>query len=272
YLTQNENQPTYHSNTHLLYTQPTTYISPTNYKYYSNIPATSYLNPYYYYNAKAYYTSPKITISTVENTNNQLLPQIYSSHQPSTTSSTNFTEQQLVYWQPPKEGWLKLNFDGGIYPNKEAPKQVDAIRAGIFQDHKGICIYAFGDTIPMTFVEYVEASALCRGLQIAAENEWPKIWAEGDAEFLIETILHNTQRDYGSIVWKLIGNIRRRKQNFQDCKITFIRREGNSAADAICNHIKGKYGNFQYDDNTLPRKIKNIVHQERQGYIYTHCT
>ncbi|KAI7990568.1 hypothetical protein LOK49_LG12G01316 [Camellia lanceoleosa] len=41
-------------------------------------------------------------------------------------------------------------------------------------------------TIPMKPAEYAEASALCRGLQIAAENEWPKIWAEGDAKFLIQ--------------------------------------------------------------------------------------
>ncbi|XP_028111362.1 uncharacterized protein LOC114309754 isoform X1 [Camellia sinensis] len=181
-------------------------------------------------------------------------------------------QPQLIYLQPPKEGWLKLNFDGGTYPNKEVPQEVNALRAGTFRNHKGICVYAFAGTIPMKSAKYAEASTLYRGLQIVAENEWPKIWAEGDAKFLIETILHNTQRDYCSTIWKLIGNTQRRRHNFEDCKITFIRRKCNFTIDALCKHIKRKYGNFKYNDKVLPCKIKNIVHQERQGCIYTYYT
>lgn len=155
-----------------------------------------------------------------------------------------FRKKDLNFeWITPTVGWIKL--DRSSHPNLQSIREEDIARDGIFRDHKGYPLYSFYNTIPRKSSKYPEASALCRGLQLAILKKWSNIWAEGDCRNLIDSVNEKSSPRWAHTdVYPIIDDIRQHMSFLDNCIVTFIYREGYSVVDLFCQKVKRKVGNF----------------------------
>ena len=87
-------------------------------------------------------------------------------------------------WSPPPPGWVKVNFDGGTFKERNL-----AGLGGVIHNNKGLIMAAFTQTIPLpTSVEMVEVLAARSALVLANELSLNQVQLEGDSEIIINAL------------------------------------------------------------------------------------
>ena len=96
-------------------------------------------------------------------------------------------------WSPPPSGWVKINFDGATFSDRNL-----ASLAGVIHDDRGLVMAAFTQTIPLpTSVEMVEVLAAHSALVLAQDLTLTQVQLEGDSEIIINA-LSSGDRDSSS--------------------------------------------------------------------------
>ncbi|GAB2215199.1 hypothetical protein Droror1_Dr00019580 [Drosera rotundifolia] len=177
---------------------------------------------------------------------------------------------KIVEWIPPRMDQIKINFDGGYSPEFDR-----AVRSGIFRRSDGSVLFAFAEIMPPhTTSYYGEVMALRRCIEIALVMKLmrgcDKIWIEGDAKFLVETVngvRFDDRYDMGGVtIIQAVGAL------FESCDITFVHREANEAADELCHVARRELKNcYWYGEANLPKKVVEIIERERKGCAYVRC-
>lgn len=117
---------------------------------------------------------------------------------------------KVLRWSPPPPGFLKLNVDGAIFPDQH--------RAGIgiiLRDEKGCVVATYSKSeSDVASPEFIEASALLRGLQFCAQWGVPKLVLETDCLLLVNAL--QSQTEFFTDFAFLIHDIRRMLRDFQE--------------------------------------------------------
>ncbi|KAF5444601.1 hypothetical protein F2P56_033721 [Juglans regia] len=136
----------------------------------------------------------------------------------------------VLSWSPSPPGFLKLNVDGAIFP--------DHHKAGIgiiLRDEKGDVIAACskleGD---VASPEFIEATALLRGLQFCAQWGVPKLVLETDCLILVNAL--QSQTNFLTDFAFLLNDISRMMRGFQEVQILHVNRLGNIVAHQLARN------------------------------------
>lgn len=165
-----------------------------------------------------------------------------------------------VTWSRPELGWTKLNFDGSSNVSTG-----EASIGGVFRNHKAEFLLGYAEPIGKTTSTVAELVALRRGLELVLENDWNRVWLEGDEKSLVEIIVRKRRakceevREQVSLINSIISEL-------ESCIISHVFREGNRAADkfARMGHLSNKARVWRY---VPPDQILPIVLEDAKGKI-----
>ncbi|KAK1650933.1 hypothetical protein QYE76_068738 [Lolium multiflorum] len=142
-----------------------------------------------------------------------------------------FQPRIMVQWQPPPDGFVKLNFDGSLYNDGSGRASI----GGVIRDCRGRVLIAFAERTEHTTVGIVEAQALIRGLRLARYYFLGGLGmvAEGDDRVLVRLL--RAEDTYTRIPLDMQQEIITLLGQFPACQVQHIFREGNQVADALCH-------------------------------------
>ncbi|KAF2322313.1 hypothetical protein GH714_011053 [Hevea brasiliensis] len=136
-------------------------------------------------------------------------------------------------WQPPPEGWVKLNVDGSCLGNPG-----DASAGGLLRDASSNWLLGFGFNIGETSVLAAELIGISFGLQLAWLNGFRRVIVESDSLKAVKLI--NNERDISlHPLAALIQDCRRLMKMDWDCYLSHIYREQNFCADSLAKQSHG---------------------------------
>ena len=149
-----------------------------------------------------------------------------------------------VRWLPPPPGWMKCNTDGS---SDGAPGPSTA--AGLFRNSRGFVHYCYVLKIGNLYAFEAELIAVMRGIQIAREKGWNKLWLESDSTYVVQLFLTRSVE----VPWKYKNRWRNvlHLLSTMTFQVTNIYREGNAVADALSKHLTEQVWNG-YPDFILP--------------------
>ncbi|XP_030940020.1 uncharacterized protein LOC115964934 [Quercus lobata] len=138
-------------------------------------------------------------------------------------------------WEPPPTDWIKINFDGAVFQDRN-----EAGLGVIIRNDHGLIMAALTQTIPLpTSVEMVEVLAARRALIFAWELSFDHIILEGDSDIAIRAMSSDgfSAASFGHI----LSDIKALTSNFSQVVFRHTRRQGNkvahSLARAACNFL-----------------------------------
>ena len=102
-------------------------------------------------------------------------------------------EKNIYEWQPPEEGWVKLNCDGA--DNLQLGKAIVGV---IARDKKGSVLAGVGRIVHADEPEVTEALAIKTGIKLAKEQGYQKVVIESFSRNVIEKVKGTS----GSYYWK----------------------------------------------------------------------
>lgn len=88
-------------------------------------------------------------------------------------------------WTKPKEGFIKLNFDGSSNCRTQ-----NASIGGVYRNQEDDFLLGYAEHIGKATSSVAELVAAKRGLELALENKWLDLWIEGDAKDVINVLLN----------------------------------------------------------------------------------
>ncbi|KAL0009466.1 hypothetical protein SO802_010968 [Lithocarpus litseifolius] len=137
------------------------------------------------------------------------------------------TARSITKWLPPPTDWLKANFDGAIFQDRNEA----GIGIIIRNDH-GLVMAALTQVIPLpTSVEIVEVLAARRALIFAYELGFNRIILEGDSEIAIRAM--NSENFSAASFGHLIADIKSFSSHFEALVFQHTRRLGNKVAHRL---------------------------------------
>jgi len=110
-------------------------------------------------------------------------------------------------WAPPRDGFLKLNFDGA---SKGNPGR--AGYGGVFRNSLGQALWAFHGYIGQDTNNSAELEGLIHGLQLALDKQWLPLVVEGDSKIILRMaakIQAGQSATKVSNTWRLEGRLER---------------------------------------------------------------
>lgn len=148
--------------------------------------------------------------------------QVYAGHQ----NQVQVTRNRLTHWEPPPQGWYKLNFDSSFHIQSHC-----AGIGWILRDNEGKFITAGTSQVHNIHSAFqAEAAAFLLSLQFVWSNGWRNVWFENDCQGLIDIINQGLDSlELGNI----LPEIRHWMNHLPLCSIDFSYREKNQAADAL---------------------------------------
>ncbi|KAL0007215.1 hypothetical protein SO802_008717 [Lithocarpus litseifolius] len=128
-----------------------------------------------------------------------------------------------IRWSPPPAGWVKVNFDGAPFKEKNL-----AGLGGVIHNDIGLIMAAFTQTIPLpTSVEMVKVLAARSALGLAQELCLNKVQLEGDSD--INQLEGARTSSYGHIIM----DINQLSYAFQCLSFCHTRRPGNKVVHKL---------------------------------------
>ncbi|KAI4984823.1 hypothetical protein ZWY2020_017453 [Hordeum vulgare] len=144
-------------------------------------------------------------------------------------------KQRVVQrWEPPKEGWIKVNSDGAV-----ARRECGGSGGGaIIRDHQRAFLAAACHHFPH-IVDPASAEILAcrRALQVAAEVNAMRVHVELDAEEVVDML--NQPNRVLSTDGPWINEIKTAFGMFEEVKVSWARRSANGAAHKLAKVGKG---------------------------------
>ena len=141
-------------------------------------------------------------------------------------TSRSKTKEKPVEWVTPQEGWIKVNFDGAAKGNPG----VSGIGI-VFKDDRGHLLLAGAKKLPYGTNNIAECQAALLAVQIARKEGIKKLHLEGDSLITVQAISKLNAKAWH--LQPIINIIEQELNNFEDFKITHIKREGNQEADIL---------------------------------------
>ena len=146
--------------------------------------------------------------------------------------AANRRTQQHVQWHPPQPNYLKLNFDGAIFP--------ELGKAGlgvVVHDSHGNAIASLSEQASLPFSPViVEAMAAARAITFAQELGINEFMLEGDSEAVINTLCSSeaSLTTYGH----LLDFAKSSLVTSKCIAFSHIRRSGNRVAHNLAKHAR----------------------------------
>ncbi|XP_042973060.1 uncharacterized protein LOC122304862 [Carya illinoinensis] len=137
---------------------------------------------------------------------------------------------KVVRWHPPPMDFLKLNIDGATF-NDQSIAGIGVV----LRDHNGEVVVTCSKVEKeVSSVEFIDAIALLRGLQLCVQWGVPKIMLEIDCLILVNALNANFEclTDFEFI----LQDIRRLIDGFQEVKVVHVNRLGNLVAHRLARH------------------------------------
>lgn len=142
-------------------------------------------------------------------------------------------EKKGECWERPEEGFIKVNSDGSYkHPRFKGSYGV------IARDHEGEIVDGKYEIFYVNNVLSAEAAGLKEGMKLAMERNMISVIFETDSLELYEAIQDDTR-----IPWcadSLIRELNNMKAPFPSCKVCYISRKKNGAADWIAKARRDK--------------------------------
>lgn len=159
---------------------------------------------------------------------------------------------RVVAWHKPPNGVIKLNVDGCFKGNSGM-----SAAGGIFRDHSGHVLAAFGSFLGMFPIIYAELWAIYEGLRYAVLLGFSDLEVESDSTTIVSWIQSASNGSWDYIY--LIARVRQilRSHTFT---IQHILREANTAADFMANWaVFHRSSRFFHHNDTLPDGLPGII-------------
>ena len=162
-----------------------------------------------------------------------------------------------IKWQLPPGGWLKVNFDGALFREKNL-----ASLGCIIRNDKGLVMAAFTQLIPLpTSIETVEVLAARSAIGFAQELCLDQIILEGDSEITINALSKGGWES--SSLGHIIKDIKAFASAFNSLSFSHTCRLGNKVAHRLvrsaCN-----FSHFHVWMEDIPPDIASVYLSELQ--------
>ncbi|KAF2322315.1 hypothetical protein GH714_011106 [Hevea brasiliensis] len=164
-------------------------------------------------------------------------------------------------WQPPPEGWVKLNVDGSCLGNPG-----DASAGGLLRDASSNWLLGFGFNIGETSVLAAELIGISFGLQLAWLNGFRRVIVESDSLKAVKLI--NNERDISLHPLALIQDCRRLMKMDWDCYLSHIYREQNFCADSLAKQSHGLQIQELAVWDSPPWKVLRFLNDDKLGVSF----
>ncbi|KAJ1381042.1 Ribonuclease H domain [Sesbania bispinosa] len=156
-----------------------------------------------------------------------------------------------ISWDPPPEGWYKVNCDGSVRSDIS-----HATCGGIIRDERGVPLGAFVSKLNWCSITFAELWAIIHGLRIAAQKKLDLIILESDST----TALNLVQRDLAR--WHpaapLVEEIHFCAKHFKEVRWKHVFREANQVADSLAKMGYKVSQDFLLLDN-IPAHLSHLV-------------
>ena len=175
-----------------------------------------------------------------------VLETFQTSQQTLINHAANIRTQQHVQWHPPSTNYLKLNFDGTIFP--------ELGKAGlgvVVHDSHGNAIASLSEQASLPFSPViVEAMAAARAITFAQELGINEFMLEGDSEAVINTLCSSevSLTTYGHLLESAKSSI----VNSKCIAFSHIRRSGNRVAHNLAKHARHVRGLSVWEEDMPP--------------------
>lgn len=111
----------------------------------------------------------------------ELAKEVHLAHQLSRTRcEAGGSVERMIAWEPPCEGWTKLNTDGASHGNPSL-----ATAGGVLRDHTGRWCYGFSLNIGICSATLAELWRVYYGLYIAWEQRVTRLELEVDSKLVV---------------------------------------------------------------------------------------
>lgn len=134
------------------------------------------------------------------------------------------TKPNSIRWSPPRDGFVKLNFNGSMINQ-------NAAFGFVIRNENGTIIIIRAHCVGQNTISVAECLALHGGLWMENSRGFKRIIVEGDSKLFIEFIY-----SVFNAPWRLktiLDDIRRLAGFFEDISWMHVFREANFLADAI---------------------------------------
>jgi ribonuclease HI len=161
-------------------------------------------------------------------------------------------------WTAPQPGWLKVNWDASFQRTHSWMGFGVVVR-----DEKGRLVAATSKTVAGSLEPALaEAWGALIAIRLCKTMNFRNVHLEGDAQVVIQAV-HSSAEDWSSM-GLLVADIKEELTSLQQWRMTFIRRDGNSAA-----HILSKEASNNFIDKCWlfepPECIQDVVLRERDA-------
>ena len=148
------------------------------------------------------------------------------------TVPQQFGVTQYQSWHPPRDGWVKVNFDANVTDGADRGLGV------VIRDHLRKIVVAGVRRVKARWsVEVSEAAAALFGLEIAVRFGFGKVQLEGDAMGVVSAIYNGLEGS--SPLHLYYDSIFASSTGFSNFCCSFARRSGNSLAHLVARWDTG---------------------------------
>ncbi|GLT78653.1 hypothetical protein SLA2020_501810 [Shorea laevis] len=165
--------------------------------------------------------------------------------------------EQLVGWEKPPPGYVKINVDGSARGTPGA-----SAAGGVCRDSNGDWCFGFTQQLGMGIAIRAELYALWKGLQLAWEKGYKKVIIETDS-LLAKQKLEQHGGVANSLSMLCRGCTELLNRNW-DCKLRHVFREANSCADVMASsfyHLEPRLHFFEEP----PDEVKTTLREDLLG-------
>ncbi|KAK1310312.1 hypothetical protein QJS10_CPA08g00962 [Acorus calamus] len=173
----------------------------------------------------------------------------------------NIVEKQSttkeVIWQPPQEGWIKINSDGSKADDRFA-------YGALIRDHRGDCLQALTARVRAASINILELKGLVEGLSLCSSLITPRIWLETDSTTVVAWI-----QGKGHVPWTAFRDLRRfhcLTSSLCEWKVSHTYREGNKAADLLAAH-QSLMGFTIYEPPLFWEELQLVLKEDKEGKV-----
>ncbi|XP_042962749.1 uncharacterized protein LOC122297028 [Carya illinoinensis] len=176
-------------------------------------------------------------------------------------SSSRDTPRVLI-WKPPPQGSLKMNVDGATFG------EIDKAGIGlVLRDHEGNVLMTCSKIEhAVANSEFIEATAVLRGLQFGLQWGINKLVMESDCLFLINVL--NSSSECLSDFAYVIDEIRRIRSYFHEISFVHVCRQGNNVAHGLARFARNVDDVSVWRDG-CPSCVSQAAWLDRQVFVRT---
>lgn len=159
------------------------------------------------------------------------------------------TKSAAGKWQPPQQGWVKLNTDAAT------ARKSNAI-AVVARDHKGDVLKIWARIIPPCSPTQAEASAIYWATQLAKAEKWTHIIIEGDDKSCFDS-LNSLSITPDWTISNIIAKTLSLKDFFLSCFSRWAKRDSNTVAHIASRLSLSSSTSFSYNKHSSPNVLKS---------------